>query len=645
MNVDQVRVQNYKSIQDSEFVDIDDVVALVGPNEAGKTAFLQALTKFNPLRSSGTFDVTQEYPRRELSMYRDRHDHDPDPVVTLKIELESEDIDLLESQFGADIVLSRSIEVTKYYNQYYEWDIDIDESAFINNILDKFDIHHRTEESLRELDNIEEFVDEVRDSTSDSKEFPELRDRVSEVFEGNLENHIGEAVLEDRLPKFVYFDEYYIMEGKVRLDELSSKSESEYTKGEETFVSFLSLAGFDPNEIVSLDDFEDVIAELEAVSNRLTEQVFEYWSQGPSLRVKVRDHVEVDDRGNEIIELQVRIENSRHRNTLPFGERSRGFIWFFSFLAYFSDISDTMGDDLILLLDEPGLNLHAKAQNDLLRFIDEELAPDHTVLYTTHSPFMLDPTKLHRARLVEDKDDDETDEMLGTKISEDIIQFGSDTQFPLQAALGYDVIQTLVIGPEILLVEGPSDLTYLQILSELLNEQGRSSLDHRWTVIPIGGADKASTFVSLFGGQGLNTAVLLDGDKNIENRLGGVIDRGLIDRESILSISEYTEHQADIEDLFPEGFYIQLVQDAYRSEFRFNDDVRGIDLDSMDYAHPRITKRVEHFFDNWDINRGEFDHSEPANHLQRFTEEYEEEIPEELLDNFEELIDDINSLL
>ncbi|MCF2141261.1 MAG: ATP-binding protein [Candidatus Lokiarchaeota archaeon] len=48
----------------------------------------------------------------------------------------------------------------------------------------------------------------------------------------------------------------------------------------------------------------------------------------------------------------------------------------------------------MLLLDEPGLSLHAKAQNDFLKFINEKLASNHQVIYTTHSPFMIDPSKL-----------------------------------------------------------------------------------------------------------------------------------------------------------------------------------------------------------------------------------------------------------
>lgn len=58
--------------------------------------------------------------------------------------------------------------------------------------------------------------------------------------------------------------------------------------------------------------------------------------------------------------------------------------------------------DVILLLDEPRLTLHAKARADLLRDFDEKLAPHHQGIYTTHSPFMVPSEKLGTVRTVED---------------------------------------------------------------------------------------------------------------------------------------------------------------------------------------------------------------------------------------------------
>src|SRR5882762_10710459 len=87
-------------------------------------------------------------------------------------------------------------------------------------------------------------------------------------------------------------------------------------------------------------------------------------------------------------------------------------------------------------LDEPGLSLHARAQADLLRYINEQLRPHYQVLYTTHSPFMIDADDLLSARTVEDvvvKDKATGEERLyGTKVSRDVLSTDPDTVSPLQ---------------------------------------------------------------------------------------------------------------------------------------------------------------------------------------------------------------------
>src|SRR6185369_3952955 len=156
----------------------------------------------------------------------------------------------------------------------------------------------------------------------------------------------------------------------------------------------------------------------------------------------------------------------------------------------------------ILLLDEPGLNIHASAQADLLNFI-ETLSEDYQIIYTTHSPFMVDPVHLERVRTVVEKEN-------GSAISDSIQEKDPNTLFPLQAALGYDIAQNLFISTNNLLVEGVSDLIFLEIVLSILQGKGKVGLRDDITVVPVGGMDKVSTFVSLLRGNKLSIACLLD---------------------------------------------------------------------------------------------------------------------------------------
>ena len=73
MNITRAKVTNYRSIDDSGWVSLDNVTTLVGKNESGKTAFLQALRRLNPVGgANGNFDI-MDYPRKGYVRYKRRH--------------------------------------------------------------------------------------------------------------------------------------------------------------------------------------------------------------------------------------------------------------------------------------------------------------------------------------------------------------------------------------------------------------------------------------------------------------------------------------------------------------------------------------------------------------------------------------------
>ena len=214
------------------------------------------------------------------------------------------------------------------------------------------------------------------------------------------------------------------------------------------FLALLDMTSTSLEEIEGISELETLIMELESVEASLTDKIKEYWTQNKNLEVNFRyDLAKPGDPPpmHEGFILSTRIKNTRHRATVNFDERSMGFIWFFSFLVWFSKVKDNYGDNLFLLLDEPGLSLHGKAQQDLLRYINTELRPEHQVIYSAHSPFMIDVENIFSLRTVEDvvevrKTDGESEErILGTKVGERILSRDKDTLFPLQGVVGFDI--------------------------------------------------------------------------------------------------------------------------------------------------------------------------------------------------------------
>ncbi|WAJ34383.1 AAA family ATPase [Arthrobacter sp. FX8] len=303
------------------------------------------------------------------------------------------------------------------------------------------------------------------------------------LLNGNNTQGAVAALLEKRLPKFFYFSDYQALPGRIDIAQLQGADIPGET-GIQTARALLKLASTDAASLTE-EEFEDRKAELEAVSNELTEEVLEFWKQNTDLSVEIdldRKTVPNGYNGQTAVAqfLDVRVRDARHGFTNNFDQRSSGFKWFFSFLAAFSEFED-YEHGVVVLLDEPALTLHGRAQADFLRYIDERLATSAQVIFTTHSPFMVDPAKLDRVRIIEDKG-----AKRGSVATRETLAVGVDSLFPLQAALGYDIAQNLFIGPNNLVVEGTSDYTYLSLLTDHLQSLNREGLDAKWRILPAG---------------------------------------------------------------------------------------------------------------------------------------------------------------
>jgi hypothetical protein len=276
------------------------------------------------------------------------------------------------------------------------------------------------------------------------------------------------------------------------------------------------------------------------------------------------------------------------------------------------------------------------AQADFMRFIEKRLAQDHQVFYTTHSPFMVDTNHPNRIQLVEDL------ETTGTIVSGDIIRSkaGRDTVFPLMAAMGIDITQTLFVGPNTLLVEGPSELLYFPALTKWLHDAGRMGLDPRWTITPINGIDKAPAFVSLFGANKLNLAVVMDYEPKQKKLLDGLRSDTRLGPDRVIAISEILQFgEADTEDLFDPTYYLRIVNGAYQRELR-----TPLKLDDIKNGDARIVKRLGRHFEAQQIGNGSFGHAFVAEHLVRNLPTFQPP-PKVTLDRFEALFKRLNGLL
>ena len=620
----KAQVFKYKSIEDSSPVSIEEnVTVLVGKNESGKTAFLEALHKALAL-GNAKFDFVFDYPRKDYVRYRPQHDAKSfAKVVELTFRIEKELAAKINGEVfhGAQVIQpGHTFTRTTNYGNTNSIGLSIDQPAALAALKRPLEGIEDTNEVFANAKSLEDPLAKIEAKTlqQDSslavfaKEWRDYNAQAPPSWD-LIGWHLWNMYLNDSLPRFLYFDDYSLLNGKINLESLNQrKANNQLTEADETALGLFELAGIDVKELMSEEGYENSKAKLEAIGLTITQQVFDYWKQNRDLAVEFDIKADPKDQPpfNNGKNLYIRVKNLRHGVTVPFDQRSKGFIWFFSFMVWFSAVESRAGTDkdLILLLDEPGLNLHALAQSDFLSYIDT-LSESRQIIYTTHSPFMVESDHLDKVRVVEDRPKE------GTKVTGELEGSSDESLFPLQAALGYSIAQNLFIAKKNVLVEGPADLLLLQHMSALLESRGRSGLVEG-VFVPVGGLDKLATFIALLGANKLKLAVLHDRGSAPHQNLEKLIQQKLIEGKRILDFSMFREpdnQETDIEDLFPEALYVNGFNAAYAKE------LKGSSLTVAELGHhPRIIEQINQWLKAKGINLlrdGGFNHYRVAQAL------------------------------
>lgn len=654
-------VHPYKSINETQHVALDGkVTVLVGMNEAGKTVFLQALQKSHDALGIAKFDPTPDYPRKDYIAYAKQHKTLPAKVTELFYKLDADEIAELNQAHHVTLPHDFGFSVSTDYANKRTISIDVDDAPAIAWLSQSVKWSTDALAALKKASSIREAPTHLKATNltdSDKEHLGTLETRIAATtWDSVVESEVWQWI-NARMPKFLYFSDYDLLPSKMNIAELGAAFESAKADAKQlstkhrAMLALLRMADITIEDMLKTGGYESLKAKIEGVSISLTDQIMEFWKQNEDLEVEVDIKADPDDKPpyNNGPNIYLRIKNKRHRGvSTPFEQRSRGFIWFFSFLVWFDSVQnqiDVTGKtgprNLVLLLDEPGLALHAKAQEDFLRYIDE-LADKHQVIYTTHSPFMVHSDRLQQVRVVEDKTS------IGTVISTNVSASDPRTVFPLQAALGWTIAQNLFISKRNLLVEGPSELIYLKAVSSILEGLGREHLADTITIVPVGGLDKLVTFIALLGASGLKLAVIHDFKGSPEQALAKLAQAKIIPQKSILNASQFRDLgnigkdgvPTDTEDLFDLDLYLGMFAKAYAKELNGN-AVTKTKLPAGD----RVVDRIDRYLADNSIRirkSGGFNHYVVASH---FASNPPSKLDEETLNRFEAMFAAINKLL
>lgn len=664
MQLSTFQIMNYRSIQDSGEISASRITALLGRNESGKSNLLRALTHVNPVVGLQPLNGVKDFPRNRR--LEECSEHTPVAVTTWALnEHEQAHISKLWPRARPD----EPITIKRFYGAKRTIFIPRDDLSFdtvaIEKTVEKIGASVKAaacsvEDAAAKLaletaadtfktaaapqEHAQDWataaiaaIDTLRTELAKADE--DLTDKQEEVLTGlqkgaqaiagdEKAHAAAQTWLMEQLPLFVYFDDYPEIPGHQSIPVfLKRKAEGAMEKGEVNFEKLCKVAGLDPSKLQGLQKSDT--EQRNQLANRASAVVSgELQKRWTDRKVKVRFNLDGDD-------LQTFVSDTAHTFDVDvnLSERSRGFQWFFGFYtAFAADTDNGDKDTAILLLDEPGLYLHAKSQGDLLTHLENDF--ENQILYTTHSPFMVPTRHLDWVRTVNISEAD------GTTVTNNP-SGDRKTLFPLQAALGYDLAQSLFLGGSNLIVEGVTDFWILSAVSEYLASQGRKSLDESLTITPAGGAQKIPYMAALLASENLNVLVLLDHEKDAISTREDLLKTKVLRENNILSIGDaFEEHarpkDADIEDLLDADVYEKLVRDSHAPEI-------GKKKLTVNDRIPRLAKRMEQALKGVDV---EFSKTRPARlFLEKMGQSPADVLTPDALNRFERLIVTINEKL
>jgi hypothetical protein len=644
------KVTNYRNIDDSDWIPLERVTSFVGRNESGKTALLKALHKFNPATPE-PYNPQREFPRDRFTRdYRNGADW---PVCAVDFQLETGFRTALKQELDVDV--PENAVCTRYYDGHLDitcqnavTDAPVTSSEMVKalDVLAKGarrlqpatpDQEEQTQQvrnalvtlsaskkelfktigDLRTPDGITQLGltrDEI--NAQSNPQTAEMVEALQEVIEDLLlraqtvpaVDRLNKAI-EAELPVFIYFENYGILDSAVYLPRfLEDLANSPHESRVRTINAMFRHVRLDAAEIAELGREESAEAtragqpvssemigrdkdrkELRAVkinsaSLDITKRFSEWFHQR---RHNIRYHAD-----GEYFRIWVS-DDRRPGVDIELESRSKGFQWFFSFYLVFLVESDEGHKDAILLLDEPGLHLHPTAQQELIAFF-ETLADRNMLVYSTHSPFLIDGEHIHRVRPVTE------DETGRSRVSIDGWPRDRETIFPLQAAAGYAMVRGLFQHKKNVLIEGMSDYLYLYTLDLMCRATGRTSLPDEIYLTPCGGTKQVGHLAALFLGQKVRPLVLLDGDDAGRVRRDALLRELYAGKErAVVMLSEILgTDECETEDLLGEKIILPLVSALMDIEIALNDQDRrkkGI----VDQVSAAVDRTGESLPDGW----------------------------------------------
>lgn len=497
MKLKNVTIKNYKSFGDEDNnLFVDNLNVIIGKNESGKSNIIDCLSGIYTI---GFTDKEYFYPKN-----RRKNEN-------IEVELTFE---TYEKEFTMYGFKGTAAVLLKSYGEYIlsgELSEFIANNKKFNDILSQIEKLNNSGLTFSKPDNTKKFNEIYeRLKEADSKIF--ITPNYYDDFITTLRN-IGSEMQKD-VAKLID-DAYNFLENiyidfpnfiKIENLMLRSKYSVEEVKNDELLGKFLSICDINKDDLVLRMNSKEA-AYIRNYEKDIDKNIKKYFTDEFN-KFYNQENVRIE---LAITEKEITFMVDTTERYLEYDERSNGLKWYISTfiqLQYMERENCDSTKNNILLMDEPGVYLHANAQREVVKLFDSLVKNENQIIYTTHSPFMVDTKSVQNVRAV--IKDEEGFSHIYNKIT--TIPSNSkatyDTITPLTNALGLDLNYN--IGPSFnnknIIVEGISDYFYLQGYYKSKKQKNVPN------IIPSTGGDNVPAIAAILFGWHCDFNIILDQD-------------------------------------------------------------------------------------------------------------------------------------
>lgn len=553
MKLFSFRIKNYKSIIDSNECFLNNkTTVFAGQNESGKSNILSALTKINETTPSFKNEYNLDVGNKTESK------------IIFKFVLNAEEKEKIKEIKGFDdFIVSDEKKRTFVIINILEGKRTIEFNANLVSIneeckktLKEFATSHGLKTKVTEynediLNNLEK--EYVTLESFVEEDVHELKNKLSKIISTNeIEQYI-----ETIIPKFI-------------LQTNSDYLPDSFTKGTSSTM-LTRLQNYLNKTFVDVFNAE---GDAQSQKNMLKDYSDSFNIEFESKYTQKRIQLDFDINGNAInifIHDQDSEDSGKIGNSYKLSQRSQGLKWYLNF--YITINGENIKDDDVILIDEPGMYLHAKAQEELRDEVLFSFPKQNQIIYTTHSPYLINSNELQSIRLVE---------KISTKINktyyeqtiinEKLHAYNNvDSIKPIIDAIGYSIGSELNLNTKNMLIcEGVSDCLYLKSLYKHSQNFG---------ITHANGVSNILNLVLLYQGLGVkNIFVLIDSDKDGLSERKTLLDDKILEDYQILTTHGTKNVEKSIEDIFNKNFFLRNVMVYTEEEIQNSNEVISLEL-------------------------------------------------------------------